>query len=167
MARGQKDGVGNLYVELVNEGSIRQFGDRIPDYRAFLEWVLDELGNIQIEAVAYDRFRKPEMESLLDELGIHCQRFPRGTGASSRADGSHDVRSLQRLILQGDLKVYKRKLWRSALRFAVLRHDEAGNPALDKSQRRGRIDIISAATLAVGTAKLCPPVERRALRFYV
>ena len=58
VARGQKDGVGNLYVELVNEGSIRQFGDRIPDYRAFLEWVLDELGNIQIEAVAYDRFQE-------------------------------------------------------------------------------------------------------------
>ena len=165
--RGNSDGVGSLYHDLVKEGSLRCFGDRIPDYRLFLEWVLGELGSVHIEAISYDRFRKPEMESLLDEMGIYANRYARGTGASSKADGSHDVRSFQRAVLTGRIQVEPLKIFRAALRYAVLRHDPAGNPALDKSSRRGRIDVLSAAVLAVGTSSLAPAIERRAPRFAV
>lgn len=164
--RAQDDGIGDAYDMMIQEGSLRLFGDRLPDYPAFLEWVLSELGNAEIVAVSYDRFRKPEIESLLDDLGILCERFPRGTGASSRADGSHDCRAFQRAVLTESLSVERLMMWRSALRFAELRFDVAGNPALNKSIRRGRIDAISAATLAIGTASVNKIVERRAPLFY-
>lgn len=166
-ARGQSDGVGMLYEEMAAEGQLRTYGDRVPDYSEFMSWVLADLDMIgaDLRGVAYDRHRKPEIEGILDDRGLYCPRFPRGTGASSIADGSHDVRAFQRAVLTGNIKVLPRKIWRAGLRWAVLRHDAAGNPALDKSKRKGRIDVVSAGVLAVGLAALNPVPERRNPRF--
>lgn len=167
--RGQADGVGRLYLEMAAEGSIRTFGERIPDYGEFMAWVMADLDAVgaHLVGVAYDRFRKPEIEGILDALGLHCPRFPRGTGASSRADGSHDVRAFQRAVLTKRVQVGRLHIWRAGLRFAVLRHDPAGNPALDKSKRKGRIDCVSAGVLAVGLAVLYPAPKPRPLRWAV
>ena len=40
----------------------------------------------------------------------------------------------------------------AALKEAVLRRDGAGNPALDRSRRNGRIDALSSAVIAIGLA---------------
>ena len=163
--RGRADGVGNLYVDMTSENSLRCFGERIPDYAEFLTWVFTELGPIDLRAVAYDRFRKPELEALLDHLGVGAPRFPRGTGASAKADGSHDVRAFQRAVMTEKIRVKPLKLWRSGLRWCELRTDEAGNPALMKSSKRGRIDVVSAAVLAVGLSALDTAQPRRVIRW--
>ena len=163
-ARGQSDGVGSLYYDFQHEGSLRLFGDRIPNYGEFMAWVLDELGGVDLRGIAYDRFLKPEIELILDDLRLYCPRFPRGTGASVLADGSHDCRAFQRAVLTGKVSVRPLKIWRASLRFAVLRHDPAGNPALDKSKRKGRINSVSTGVLAVGVSALAGPVKFRRLR---
>ena len=163
--RGRADGVDGLYLEMVSENSLKCFGEKIPDYAEFLTWVFDELGPIDLRAISYDRFRKPEIEALLDGLGIGAPRFPRGTGASARADGSHDVRAFQRSVMTQKIRVNPLQIWRSGLRWCELRTDEAGNPALSKSARRGRIDVVSAAVLAVGLSALDTGRPRRSLRW--
>ena len=78
----------------------------------------------------------------------------RGQGASAGADGSHDIRAFQRLVLSGKLAVAKSLLLRSAVASSVLRYDNAGNPALDKRKARARIDALSAAVIAAGLGEI-------------
>ena len=78
----------------------------------------------------------------------------RGTGASATADGSHDVRSFRRGVLQGKLAVLALPLMRSAVRFVKVRHDGAGNPALDKTKPSARIDLCQAGVIALGLAAI-------------
>ena len=44
----------------------------------------------------------------------------------------------------------------NAIAESTLRRDGNGNPAIDKARSAGRIDVLSAAVLAVGEAALCP-----------
>ena len=78
----------------------------------------------------------------------------RGQGASASADGSHDVRAFQRLILSGKLATPESLLMRSAIFESVIRRDGAGNPAIDKRRHHGRIDALSAAVIAAGLGEL-------------
>ena len=41
----------------------------------------------------------------------------------------------------------------SAIKESTLRYDGAGNPALDKGRKQGRIDPLSAAVIAAGLAE--------------
>ena len=68
----------------------------------------------------------------------------------SGKDGSADVRAFQRAIEGGGLRPGESLLLRSAIAESVLRYDGNGNPALEKSRQRGRIDVLAAAVLAVG-----------------
>ncbi len=75
----------------------------------------------------------------------------RGTGAHARADGNADVRAAQRLIQTRALSAESPdELIRYGLPQTVLRFDGGGNPALDKSRSKARIDPISALVIACG-----------------
>lgn len=150
--RGSGDGVGTLYERMYEEGNLYLLGERVIDVAAFIAPILADIPSIG--GVGFDRFREPEMLQILDNVGYRGPLYARGTGASARADGSHDVRSFQRAVITGKISTTPSLLLRSALRFAVLRHDPAGNPALDKVKRRGRIDAIQAAVIATGIADL-------------
>ena len=88
----------------------------------------------------------------------------RGMGASAKADGSHDVRSLQKLVLTRRLKTREGLLLSSAIAASVIRRDGAGNPALDQGSRAGRIDALSATVIASGLSELEGMKPRRSWR---
>ena len=89
----------------------------------------------------------------MDEAGLGWPMVWRGHGCvSAKADGSADVRAFQSWVLTGKLKMENNLMLASALKEAILRRDGAGNPALDRSRRVGRIDALSAAVIAVGLA---------------
>ena len=78
----------------------------------------------------------------------------RGTGASKTADGSHDVRAFQGMVLGARIKHKPSLLVASALSDSAIRRDSGGNPALDKGRGNGRIDVLSAAIIAAGLGDL-------------
>ena len=59
-----------------------------------------------------------------------------------RAQGSHDVRAAQRAIMDGKVRTADLLTLRSAIRESEIRRDRAGNPALEKSRQRGRINNV-------------------------
>lgn len=161
--RGQADGVGAAYETMQAQGQLRTYGGQVTDVAAFLADVFGEIGG-RVAAVGCDRYRRSEMEEAARAAGL---RFPltwRGTGASRAADGSHDVRAFQRAVLQRQVHVQRCQLWRMALRYAVLRYDPAGNPALDKSGIRHRIDAVQAGVIAAGLAASRTGRKRKILR---
>ena len=75
--------------------------------------------------------------------------------ALGRAD-RQAVRAFQRAVLTRTLATVKNYSLTNAIVESTLRRDGNGNPAIDKARSGGRIDVLSAAVLAVGEAALCP-----------
>lgn len=160
--RGQADGVGSLYSAMQADGCLRTYPGRVMDVEAFLRDLLQALAGVEVREVGFDRFRKAEAEQALDDARVPWRRVPRGQGASATADGSHDVRAFQRLVESHRLRIGAGDLaLRAAVREASLRFDGAGNPALDKSRQKGRIDALQAAVIACGLGELLPAGELR------
>ena len=164
-ARGEADGVGALYLDMARRGELRTYPGRVTPVGAFLGDVAAELAGADVTVAGADRYRRAEAEQALAEAGCRWPMVWRGQGASATADGSHDVRSCQRRIMQGGaLAMEENLLMRSAVRSSELRFDAAGNPALCKSSSRSRIDGLSAVVIACGLAALDTRPPPRPLR---
>ncbi len=122
------------------------------DWQLFLAGVFESLAGERI-VMGVDRFRKSEVVDVLARGGWMPSAMEwRGVGAGATTDGSHDVRSFQRMIDHGTLKTSPDPIARSAMASASIRRDPAGNPALEKRHANRRIDAASACVIASG----CP-----------
>ena len=152
--RGRNDGVGNLYEQMERRGELRTYPGRVTPVVDFLADCADRLAGEWVMAAGADRYRRAEAETALEDAGLDWPMEWRGQGASAGADGSHDIRAFQRLVLGGRLKVAESLLLRSAVASSELRYDSAGNPALDKHRHRARIDALSGAVIAAGLGEM-------------
>ena len=135
-------------------GELRTYQGRVTPVADFLADCAERLAGESVMAAGADRYRKAEAETALEDAGLDWPMEWRGQGASAGADGSHDIRAFQRLVLGGRLKVAESLLLRSAVANSELRYDNAGNPALDKRKARARIDALSAAVIAAGLGEM-------------
>ena len=152
--RGESDAVGGLYERMAERGEVMTFDGRVTPVGAFLQAVAASLAGEHILAAGADRYRAAEARQALESAGVRWPVQWRGTGAHARADGSHDVRAFQRLVLAGRLRTAESLLMESAIAESSVRRDEAGNPALSKARERSRIDALQAGVIAAGLAEL-------------
>ena len=154
--RGSHDAVGMLYQNLFDVGELEVFEGRITPVAVFLERCFERLAGETILLVGCDRYRKAEAQTALTQAGLDdLPVMWRGQGAAGTADGSHDVRSFQRLVLQHKLRVVKgAALLSHAIEVSSIRRDASGNPALSKGKERGRIDALQACVIACGLGEL-------------
>ena len=148
--RGLADGVGNLYVRMVERGELLTAGRHVADVRALLAEVLDRWGRPAV--IACDRWREGDLREALDAI-----RFPlaelaiRGQGFR---DGGEDVRTFRKAIIGGAVAPSRSLLLRAAMGEARAIGDPAGNWKLAKKTEGGRRaeardDAAAAAILAV------------------
>ena len=155
---------GALYELMESRGELKIFSGRVTPVQEFLRDCAARLAGERVLAAGADRFRKSEAQQVLDGAGLRWPIIWRGMGAAAKADGSHDVRSLQRLVLNRKLKTRESLLLSSAITASVIRRDGSGNPALDQSSKQGRIDALSAAVIAAGLAEIQGMKPRRSWR---
>lgn len=166
-SRGKMDKVGNTYKEMHRRGELKVFDGRtITPVPEFIRDVAEALAGEHIKAVGADRFRKAEVIQALADAGINWPIVWRGQGASTTADGSHDVRAFQKAVRSKQLAVHESLLWTSAIMESEIRYDAAGNPALDKRRKYSRIDVLQAGVIAAGLAVLTPK-KKAGFRFNV
>ena len=151
--RGRLDGVGNLYAEAAHRGELDTHPGRTVDVVRFLSDVLDALPGEPC-VIGADRHRRAEFLTALTQTDYRGPVALRGTGASAVADGSHDVRSFQRAVLEVRIAVQPGLLLASALAGVHLASDGNNNPKLDKTRSRARIDVAQAAVIATGLAAI-------------
>ena len=161
--RGQRDGA--RYDLMADRGELRTYPGRVTPVAAFLADVADELNGCRVHKLGADGYKDSEVMDFLERAGLRWSFEFRRVGAGK--DGSRDVRSLQRLVLNAKLKMHESLSLASAVANSSLRRDGNGNPALDKATSRGRIDLLSAAAICAGIAE--PMMDRkpkRRRRFY-
>ena len=151
--RSVSDGCRGVYQEMERRGELRVYPGEVMPVSDFLGDVAVSLTGERVMAGA-DRFRGAEARDALKGAGVDWPMSWRGTGASKTADGSYDVRALQRLVIGQRVKARQSLAMRAAIADSSLRYDGAGNPALEKARAAGRIDLLSAAVIAAGLAEL-------------
>ena len=159
--RSETDGCRGYYEEMQRRGELRVYPGRITNVAAFLGDVAVALAGEQIIMAGADRYRKAEAIQALERAKVTWPISWRGMGAHAKADGSHDVRATQRLIMSGKLKSKASLVMRKAIADSSIRYDEAGNPALLK----GRIDALSAMVIACGLAEIHGQRSRKRWRY--
>ena len=163
--RAEADGCAGYYLEMQRRGELRVYPGRVTNVSAFLGDVAVMLAGENIVMAGADRYRKAEALQALEQAKVTWPIQWRGMGAHARADGSHDVRAAQRMIISGKLKSKPSLVMRKAISDSAIRYDEAGNPALLKCGERGRIDALSAMVIAAGLAEIYGQQPRRRWRY--
>ena len=156
--RERADGCDGVYQRMAADGQLKVFDNtRVVPVSEFLLEISLRIGEGQRVIGGSDRYRAAEAQQALAAAGrtdwLRNWSW-RGTGASSAADGSHDLRSLQSQVLT--TRIYSRPslLLAAGFEAAVIRRDSAGNPALAKQKASSRIDVIQALAISCGLRAL-------------
>ena len=151
LERSRYDGVGQRYQQLHDADELWVLpGKATPVAMFLLELAADLQGEVVV-ACGHDRYRAADVATALRDAGLRWPLVSRGTGASAVADGSHDVRSFQRQVLEESICVVRGStLAAHAIAESELRFDGSGNAALARGRARGRIDPLSALVIASG-----------------
>ncbi len=148
--RGQRDGVGGLYVECARRGELLTLGGAAVDIPALLGEALERYG--RPSRIVTDRWREAELRDALDKAGVPIAILElRGMGFK---DGAEDVRNFRRACADDRVVPAPSRLLRSAMSEARTVSDPAGNAKLSKGSQggrrlRARDDAAAAAILAV------------------
>ena len=147
--RGKRDDA--PYPAMVDRGELRLYPGRVVHPDRFLADLQSELVGCRVRAAAADGYKDSEVRDFLDRAAVRWPIEFRRVGAGK--DGGRDVRAFQRLILNRKLALLPSLSLVTAISKSTLRRDPNGNPGLDKSTSRGRIDVLSAAVIAAGLAE--------------
>ena len=160
--RGKRDGA--RYDLMEQRGELRTYPGRVTPVSMFLADVAGELEGCRVHRLAADGYKDSEIKDFLDRAGLRWPAEFRRVGAGK--DGGADVRSLQRLILTGKLRMHESLSLSTAIANSAIHRDANGNPGLDKAKSRGRIDVLSAAVIAAGLAEPLMGRKPRRRKFY-
>ena len=152
------------YPLMAERGELKVYEGRVTPVSAFLQDCAARLAGEKVLAAGSDRYRKSEAMQVLDGAALRWPITFRGVGASAKADGSHDIRAFQRLVLTRNLRTLESLLLASAIKSSVIRRDGSGNPALDQGSKQGRIDALAATVIAAGLAEIQGMKPRRSWR---
>ena len=148
------------YVEMVRRGELRLYPGRVVHPDRFLADVQTALAGVRVAGAAADSYKDSEIRDYLDRAAVRWPIEFRRVGAGR--DGGADIRHAQRLVLNRKLRMLPSLALVTAISKSTLRRDGNGNPGLDKSTGRGRIDLLSSAVIACGLA--APAFDRPARR---
>jgi len=148
------------YSAMEARGELRTYPGRIVRPDAFLSDIQAALAGVRVEAAAADSYKDSEVKDFLDRAAVRWPVEFRRVGAGK--DGGRDVRAFQRLVMEGRFRMAENLSLATAIAKSTLRRDGNGNPGLDKSAGRGRIDVLSAAVIAAGLAE--PAFNRKPRR---
>ena len=159
-ARGREDMVGDRYVHMRDRGELWTLPGRVTPVGRFLEECRERwLVGAEVELFMADEYRKSEVQQAMGQGDVQWPVEWRRVGRGQH--GAEDIRGFQNEVLDGPIRTLPSLLMSSSLANSVVRRDTNGNPYLDKSRQRARIDPIQAGVMAVAAGRRwrIPPLE--------
>lgn len=144
------------YTTWVQQGYLRVCDGAAIDYEQVAHDMAEILSDVDIQAVAFDRWRIDVLKRELDRLGLD---FPLVEWGQGFKDMSPALDALEAALLNGEVAhgAHPVLTWNAAN--ATTTKDPAGNRKLDKSRPTGRIDGIQALAMAFGVATRTEQVQ--------
>jgi len=138
------------------QGFLRTTPGASVDYGHVAQEIVDLCGDLEIHAIAFDRWRIDVFQKELDRLGVALPLVPMGQGFKDMA-GALDA--LEAHLLNGNIRHGMHPVLTMCAANAVVTKDPAGNRKLDKAKATGRIDGLQALAMAVGASESAPTPE--------
>ena len=139
------------------QGFLRTTPGASVDYAHVAAEIVDLCADLDVHAIAFDRWRIDVFKNELDRLGVALPLIPWGQGFK---DMSSALDSLEAELLNGRIQHGMNPVLTMCAANAVVTKDPAGSRKLDKGKATGRIDGLQALAMAVGAAGAAPvPVE--------
>lgn len=144
--RGQADGVGDRYEQMMRRGELITLGSKIVPVDQFINAMLAKLDGYPIATICCDRFRQAEFLEALGKTSVRVMPTWRGQGWK---DSGEDCERFRQYVFDQRVKAKQSLLLRSAFADAVVLIDPAGSAKIAKGRSAGRIDAAAAALLAI------------------
>ena len=157
--RGQRDAVGDGYVEMAGRGELVTMGQKVVPADSFIAEIVKRLDGWPMACIVGDRYRKGEFQEALFAAGVRVPIVWRGNGFK---DGGEDTARFTKAVFDGRVSMAPSRLMASAINDCVVVTDDSGNSKLTKKRSLGRIDPVSAASLAIaeGVRRMDRPVTQ-------
>ncbi|QYY23970.1 terminase large subunit [Diaphorobacter sp. MNS-0] len=137
------------YDVWVKQGFLRTTPGATVDYAHVAADMLEILDGLDVQAIAFDRWRIGELRRELDRLGAELPLVEHGQGFRDMA-GALDA--LEAELLNQRINHGGHPVLTMCAANATTVRDPAGNRKLDKSRATGRIDGMQALAMAMGAA---------------
>ena len=138
------------YEEWVRDGLLRAAPGATVDYEVVAAEMAEIAADIDLQSVAFDRWRIDLFKKELERLGVDLPLVPYGQGFK---DMSPALDTLEAELLNGRMAHGMHPVLTSCAVNATTVRDPAGNRKLDKSKATGRIDGMQALAMAMGAAQ--------------
>jgi len=117
------------------------------DYEAVAQDIADALDDMDVQTVAFDRWRFDILAAELGRLGIELPMKPFGQGFKDMAPA---IDTLESLLLNEQIAHGGHPVLTMCMNNARIEKDAAGNRKMNKGRATGRIDGAVALAMAVG-----------------
>ena len=129
------------------EGFLRALPGASIDYEAVGREIADSLDGVNVQAVAFDRWRFDILQKELNDLGVELPLTPFGQGFKDMAPA---IDTLETLLLNEQVAHGAHPVLTMCMANAKIEQDAAGNRKLNKQKATGRIDGAVAFAMAAG-----------------
>ena len=131
------------------QGHLRTTPGATVDYEHVAADMLEILADMDVQAIAYDRWRIDLMRKELDKLGADLPLIEWGQGFKDMAPA---LDALEAELLNGRIAHGGHPVLTMCAANAVVTKDPSGGRKLDKAKATGRIDGLQALAMAMGVA---------------
>lgn len=133
----------------VKQGLLRTTPGASVDYEEVARDMAEILEGMNVRGIAFDRWRMDVMQKALDGIGLVLPLVPWGQGFK---DMSPAIDALEGELLNDRISHGNHAVLTMCASNAVASKDEAGNRKLNKLKSTGRMDGITALSMALGLA---------------
>jgi phage terminase large subunit-like protein len=139
------------YDTWVRQGFLHTTPGATVDYEFVAQDIAVLLSGLNVQAIAYDRWRMDLMKKELERIGCDLPLLPWGQGFKDMAPA---LDALEAELLNGRVSHGGHPVLTMCAANAVVVKDPAGGRKLDKSKQTGRIDGLQAMAQAFGVAAM-------------
>lgn len=137
------------YDVWVKQGYLRTTPGATVDYDFVAREMLDILEGLDVQMIAFDRWRIDQLKKSVSDLGVELPLAEFGQGFK---DMSPAIEEVENVMLNGKMRHGMHPVLTMCAANCVTIKDPSGNRKLDKSKSTGRIDGMVALTMAIGVA---------------
>ena len=152
------------YDVWVREGYLRTTPGATVDYGFVAAEMAEILGSLDVQAIAFDRWRIDVFKKDAESLGLDFPLVEHGQGYK---DMSPALDTLESDLLNGRLRHGMHPVLTMCAANAVVTKDPAGNRKLDKHKATGRIDGMVALAMALGAGTGYEPEKPKEYQMFV